>query len=124
LDDPVRAVRIEAGEVLAGAPRDRVTPEVAAKLEKAIDEYVASQKLLADRPESHLNLGLLYAREGRLEQAEAEFKLAMSLDPAFVPAAVNLADLYRAQNRDRDGERVLETALARTPDDPSLEYAM
>ena len=48
----------------------------------------------------------------------------MSLDPSFAPGAVNLADLYRAQNRDDEGERVLKDAISRSPDDASLEHAL
>src|SRR5208283_2434245 len=100
LSDPVRAVRIEAAEVLAGIPVDTFPMEVGAAFSRATDEYIAAQQLNADRPEAHLNLGLLYARENHLDKAEAELKTALSLDPAFAPAAVNLADLYRAQDRD------------------------
>ena len=38
--------------------------------------------------------------------------------------AVNLADLYRAQNRDDEGESVLKDAISRSPDDASLEHAL
>jgi Tfp pilus assembly protein PilF len=68
-------------------------------LNHATDEYIAAQELNAERPEAHLNLGLLYARENNLDRADAELKTALSLDPAFAPAAVNLADLYRGEQR-------------------------
>ncbi len=124
LSDPVRVVRIEAAEVLAGASADNLPAEVAAALNRATDEYIASQQLNADRPEAHMNLGLLYVRQNHLEQAEEELKTALSLDPSFAPGAVNLADLYRAENRDGEGERVLTDALSRSPNDPSLEHAL
>ena len=124
LSDPVRAVRIEAAEVLAGMPMNNAPADVAEALKHATDEYISAQQLNADRPEAHMNLGLLYAREGHLEQAEAELKTALSLDPGFAPGAVNLADLYRAQNRDAEGERVLMDAMSRSPNDPSLEHAL
>ena len=124
LSDPVRAVRIEAAEVLAGLPADNVPTDVAAALSRATDEYVSAQELNADRPEAHLNLGLLYARENHFDKAEAELKIALSLDPSFAPAAVNLADLYRSQNRDEQGERVLKAAISRSPNDASLEHAL
>ena len=111
--DPIRAVRIEAAEVLAGVPADTLADGEAAALARATDEYVAAQQLNADRPEAHLDLALLFARTNRPAKAEAELKLALSLDPSFVPAAVNLADLYRQLGRDADGERVLRQAIAR-----------
>src|SRR5208283_5254208 len=34
------------------------------------------------------------------------------------------ADLYRGQNRDKEGERILEDAISRSPNDASLEHAL
>jgi tetratricopeptide (TPR) repeat protein len=124
LSDPVRAVRIEVAEVLAGLPADNLPADVAAAFSRATDEYISAQQLNADRPEAHLNLGLLYARENHFDKAQAELKTALSLEPSFAPAAVNLADLYRAQNRDEEGERVLKDAISRSPNDASLEHAL
>jgi tetratricopeptide (TPR) repeat protein len=124
LTDPVRAVRIETAEVLAGSPANAFPKEVGAAFNRATDEYVDAQKLNADRPEAHLNLGLLYARENHVAKAEAELKTALSLDPSFAPAAVNLADLYRAQNRDEAGERILQDAISLSPNDASLQHAL
>ena len=124
LSDPVRSVRIEAAEVLAGLPADTFPQNVAASFARATDEYISAQQLNADRPEAHLNLGLLYARENHFDKAEEELKIALSLDPGFAPAAVNLADLYRAQNRDGEGEHVLKDAINRAPNDASLEHAL
>ena len=58
-------------------------------------------------PESHLNLGLIAVAVGDVQQAEQAYKTALRLDARFSPAYVNLADLYRQQGRDQDGERVL-----------------
>ena len=124
LGDPVRAVRIEAAEVLAGLPAANLPANVAAALNRATEEYISSQQLNADRPEAHMNLGLLYARENRFDQAEQELKTSLSLDPSFAPGAINLADLYRAQHRDEEGERVLKDAISRSPNDASLEHAL
>ena len=117
-------MRIEAAEVLAGLPADDLPADVAAAFSRATDEYISAQQLNADRPEAHLNLGLLYARENHFDKAEAELRTALSLDPGFTPAVVNLADLYRAQNRDKEGERILKDAISRSPNDASLEHAL
>jgi len=44
-------------------------------------------------------------------KGEEELKAAIRLDPFFLPAYVNLADLYRARSRDPDGERILREGL-------------
>jgi len=124
LNDRVRAVRIEAAEALAGAPADALPGDTAAALEKALAEYVAAQELNADRPEAHGNLALLYAREKRFAEARRELATALSLDPSFTPAVVNLADLDRELGREAQGERVLREAIARSPDDATLQHAL
>jgi tetratricopeptide (TPR) repeat protein len=124
LSDPIRSVRIEAAEVLAALPADNIPRDFAAAFSRATDEYISAQQLNADRPEAHMNLGLLYARENHFDKAEAELKTALSLDPSFAPAAVNLADLYRGQNRDKEGERILQDAISRSPNQASLEHAL
>jgi tetratricopeptide (TPR) repeat protein len=124
LDDPVREVRIETAEVLADVPSGSLPLELAPSFARNISEYIAAQMLNDDRPEAHLNLGSLFARQGNTKRAENEFKTALVLDPSFAPAAVNLADLYRALGRDNDGEAVLRAALQRTPKDASVLYAL
>ncbi len=118
--DPVRAVRIEAADVLAGAlPADDATA-----LREATGEYIAAQEFNADRPEAHLDLALLSAREKQYGKAESQLRDALSLEPSFAPAAVNLADLYREMGRDADGERVLDDAIAHSPGNASLQHAL
>jgi Flp pilus assembly protein TadD len=51
-------------------------------------------------------------------------RTALELDTRFVPAAVNLADLYRATGRDPDGERVLRDLLARDPRTAPAHHAL
>ncbi|MGH8335790.1 MAG: tetratricopeptide repeat protein, partial [Gammaproteobacteria bacterium] len=67
---------------------------------------------------------LLFGKGQRFDAARKELETALSLDPSFAPAAVNLADLDRTLGRDADGERVLRDALVRSPDDASLQYAL
>ena len=124
LSDSVRGVRIEAAEALAGRNSGEVPSELSTALEHASNEYTAVQDLNTDRPEAHLNLALLFARKGTIDRAEAELRTALSIDPGFAPAAVNLADLYREANRDAEGEAVLTCALKRSPNDASLLHAL
>jgi len=124
LDDPVRAVRMEAARTLAGAPPDRLRPEQRTALDRGLAEYIAAEQFNADRPESHLNLGLLYAAQRRFAEAEAALRTALDVDPRFVPASVNLADLYRATGRDPEGERVLRDVLKRDPRSAAAHHSL
>jgi Flp pilus assembly protein TadD len=45
------------------------------------------------------------------------------LDPSFLPAYVNLADLFRVVGRDADGERVMRQGLEIAPRNAMLHHA-
>ncbi len=124
LDDPVRVVRMEAARALAGSPPERLTDAQRQALDRGLAEYIAAEQFNADRPESHANLGLLYAAQRRLPEAEAALRVALEVNPRFVPAAVNLADLYRATSRDEQGERVLRHALENDPRSAPARHAL
>lgn len=115
LGDAVRAVRIAAAHVLADVPTHLLSSDHLPGREQAIREIIASENAVAERPESHLNLAELYARQGRAADAEGELKTALRLDPRFVPAMINLADLYRAMQRDEEGDPLLEEAMRLAP---------
>ena len=124
LADPARAVRIEAARALAPLRGRIVEPAAVRAMDAALAEYRAAQALEADRPESHVNLGLLEALLGRPEAAQREYETAIRLGPFFVPAYANLADLHRQQGRDEDGERVLRAGIARVADSADLHHAL
>ena len=121
LADPLRAVRIEAARTLAGLPDPAWPAGSRQRFDLAFHELVQAELAAAERPESHVNLGQLYARMGRAQEAEASLHTALRLAQEFVPALLNLAELYRATGRDREGESLLRKAVLRTP--PSAEAA-
>jgi predicted CXXCH cytochrome family protein len=124
LSDPIRGVRIRAASLLAVVPTANQPSADRESFERTAAELVASHRLNADRPESRSALGSFLAKRGRPADAEAEYKAALRLSPQFAPAAINLADLYRALGRDVDGESVLRTALVASPQDAGLHYAL
>ncbi|HSQ00641.1 MAG TPA: tetratricopeptide repeat protein, partial [Candidatus Dormibacteraeota bacterium] len=124
LADPVRSVRLAAVDALADAAGTVTLPESQrATFATAVAEYRAAQMLNADRAESWLNLGALDARLGHADAAEAAYRRAIDTDPHFLPAYVNLADLYRQLGRDGDGERVLRQGLT-VSQEATLQYAL
>jgi len=76
------------------------------------------------RRHAQLNPGLLFAKEHNVGGAETDLKAALSLDPSFTPATVNLADRYRQTGREQDGEAVLRHGLQRSPHNASLLHAL
>jgi Flp pilus assembly protein TadD len=124
LRDPVRAVRIEAARALAGTDLLSLPPELQAALVSATKELVAAELVDADRPEAHLNLGLLETRRRQPAEAEREYRTALRLDPAFVPALVNLADLDRARGLDQQGAELLRKALSIEPNNADVNHSL
>jgi len=124
LDDPLRAVRVEAAYMLASIPEASLPAARKAAFDRAAAEYEAVQRYNADRPEARMSLGSFYARRGRLDEAEKMLRSAIALEPRHVPAYVNLADLRRSQGRDADAETILREGLVQMPDDATLHHVL
>ena len=65
LDDPVRTVRLEAARTLAPLMRYELPEAERARLDAALDAYRAAQLVIAERPESHHNIGLVEMAQGK-----------------------------------------------------------
>jgi tetratricopeptide (TPR) repeat protein len=124
LDDPLRAIRIEAARGLADAPAERLASEQRAALDRGLAEYRQAQEINADRADAQLNLGILASRRRESEAAQRAYERAIALDPTFVPAYVNLADHYRARAQDERGEHVLRQGITRVPKAAALHHAL
>jgi Flp pilus assembly protein TadD len=122
--DPVRAVRVEAVPAFADVPEAELETEARAAFDRSLDDFVLAQRSNAERPESHVNLGIVNVKRGRLEEAQRDYDAALRLAPWFLPAYVNLADLLRLQGRDDEGERVLRKAVQVDPQSASVRHAL
>jgi Flp pilus assembly protein TadD len=124
LTDPVRAVRVEAARALAVADPRSMAPEQRTAFAAAYQELVAAETVDANRPEAHLNLGLLNVRQRHGDQAEAEYRAALRIDPRFVPALANLADLDRMRGMDQQGAELLRRALEIEPNNADVRHSL
>ncbi len=124
LSDPVRAVRIETARVLAGVDQRSLTPEQQTAFAAATLELFDAEMIDADRPESHLNLGLMETKLRHPSEAEDHYRTALRLDPNFTPALVNLADLDRMRGQNQEGADLLRKAMAIDPDNADIRHAL
>jgi Flp pilus assembly protein TadD len=124
LEDRVLAVRSAAANGVADAVPKDPTPNERDAFQRAVADFIATQRFNADRPEAHLSLGNLYARQGHMAEAEREYTLAIQLWPGFIPAYVNLADLYRASQRDDEAERWLLEARKQAPENADVTHSL
>jgi Tfp pilus assembly protein PilF len=124
LSDPIRGVRIETARALAGIDPSIMTQDQRDAFDTAYRELVAAEMVDADRPEAHLNLGLLDLRRHAPADAEAEYRTALRLDPSFVPALANLADLDRMRGQDGQGADLLRKALVIEPNNADVRHSL
>src|SRR5262245_150435 len=124
LADPARIVRLEAASVLSVAPPASLTDPQREALDRAAAEYVAAERLSADRAANRVNLGSFLAARGRLDEAERELRSAIAMDRRYVPAYANLADVYRKAGRERDAEATLREGLGVAPGSAALHHAL
>jgi Flp pilus assembly protein TadD len=123
LSDPSRGVRIRAASLLAAVPTANQPAADRERFERAAAEFIAAQRLNADRPEGRSALGSFLVKRGRPVDAETEYKAALQISPQYSPAAINLADVYRSLGRDSDSESVLRGAITAAPQDARLHYS-
>jgi predicted CXXCH cytochrome family protein len=123
LDDPSRAVRIQAARVVGGMPA-QAFGEKEQSFNLALQEYIDLQNSLADTPEAHINLGVLYTDQKQFDLAEQEYKHAIRLAPEFVPAYINLGNLYNRLGRNSEAENMFREAIKIAPDTGEIYYSL
>lgn len=123
LDEPVKAVRLEAVRLLSAVPADRLSDEQQAVYTRGLAEFIEAQQLTADFAGSWLNLAEVHVNRGDYRLAEQAYRRAIEREPAFIPALLNLADLYRMLERDAEARPLLERALTIAPDDAAVQFS-
>jgi tetratricopeptide (TPR) repeat protein len=124
LNDPVRAVRMEAARILAPIPHEHLDMQQRQALDAALQEYRDNQLALADTPEALLNLGVLESALGNEAAAEGYYEKALKMAPEFVPARVNLANLYNRTGRNRMAEQQFRAAIGYEAGAGELYYSL
>jgi len=121
LSDPVKAVRITAARDLLGVTRDGLG-NAQDSWNRAIAEYEAVQKSLAERAEANLNLAMLYQANGRSGEVEGLLRTALQRDPDFHPARVTLVQWLQANGRGQEAQVLLAQSLKEHPDAALLQH--
>lgn len=124
LSDPLRSVRIAAAALFADIPSANMTRAEQASYAAALKDFFAEQKLNADQPETLVNLGNLYAAQGKPAEAEKAYRAALKLDDLWGPAYVNLADVLRETQRDQESELILQQGILKSPTTAALHYSL
>jgi len=124
LEDPAAAVRHVVARQLVDIPLSQAPPAARARLERLFDEYRRTLLHNADMPESMSDLGLFLGAQGDADGAEKALLQSLKLAPRYLAAMLNLADLYRARDRDDLGEPLLREAIAEYPESGDAHHMM
>jgi predicted CXXCH cytochrome family protein len=124
LNDPLRAVRSEAARVLTEIPAELIKGQERKEFEKALDEFIQRQESVADRPESHLNLGIMYENLGQDDKAESSYKTSLRIVDDFYPASFNLANLYNRLGRNEEAEQQFKKIIEFNTEDGDAYYSL
>ncbi len=123
LEDPVRLVRVEAARAMAPRSGDLRGRHRDVFLAAASEVRIAAG-VRSGTPESAFNLGNFHIATGDHQRAVRDYRSALALDPAFVPASLNLATLLSRLGRNTDAEDTLQNALAADRDSGDTHYAL
>jgi len=124
IEDPVKAVRMSAARQLIDIKVADAPAELQARLGRLFEEYRTALQFNADMPESMNDLGVFLSAQGDVDGAEQAFRQARQLSPRYLPAMLNLSDVYRTRQRDDAGEALLREALRAYPDSADVHYTL
>ncbi|HZT69811.1 MAG TPA: tetratricopeptide repeat protein [Terriglobia bacterium] len=88
----------------------------------ALEAFLQAEKTDPNLPGIHSDLGISYAGLAQTEQATAEFKKQLALDPDDFNANYYLGRLDRLAGNDADAQRFLAKANQLRPGDSSVAY--
>ena len=120
LKDKYRSIR-------TATARSLVTSDLSANdqslFDKAFKELIQANKVNSWRGEGIANQGVLAIQTNQLIDAEKAFKKAIEIEPYFDVGYINLADLYRAQQKPYLVASVLSKGIKNNPKSAALHYS-
>jgi predicted CXXCH cytochrome family protein len=120
LNDQYKSVRVAAA-------RSLVTSKIAiadqSLFDKAFKALMNANEVNSWRGEGAANKGVLAIEMNDLTQAEKSFKKSINIEPYFEPGYINLADIYRAQQKPFLVASVLSKGIKNNPKSADLHYS-
>jgi tetratricopeptide (TPR) repeat protein len=121
--DSSLAVRAEMGLLLAGI-LNQVPLEHQPRANQLIAEYRNTLEYGIDSPANLASLASLNTYLGDFGSVESLYLRALEIEPAYVPAIVNLADWYRSQGNEKAAGAMLARSVAVAPDSSMAQHAL
>lgn len=121
LSDARKAIRgvsaLGLADLVQRLPLDRARPIIDALGEVRADMGV-------DTPSGQTQLAMLELDLGRPSQAIRAFERSIQIEPHFIPALANLADLHRARGDEEKAMKLLKRAVEVAPDSGAANHAL
>jgi predicted CXXCH cytochrome family protein len=124
LFDPAKAVRLAALAQLAGTPEQLFEPYQREAYREVETEYIETMQYSLDFAFAGMNLGTLYARQGRSREAARYYRRAIAVDDLFSPAKINLAILLSGEGENQEAERLLREVMEAYPEHHEASYLL
>ena len=120
LQDQYKSVRIAAARGLITSKISAVDQPL---FDKAFKALTHSNTISSWRGEGLANQGVIAIELNKLSDAEKSFIKAIKVDPYFLTGYINLADIYRAQQKPFQVASVLSKGLKNNPKSADLHYS-
>jgi len=120
LKDEFKSIRVAAARNLVVNNISTVNLDI---FNQAFKELMNVYDINSWRGEGRLNQGSLALEMNDLTRAEKSFKQAIDIEPYFEGGYINLADIYRAQQRVLQVATVLLKGIRNLPNSATLHYA-
>jgi tetratricopeptide (TPR) repeat protein len=123
LSDPVKALRLEAANRLAGINFKQLADSVQLPYKAALSEYLEVLKYNSDFPIGKFSLGNFYYNTGDYQHAEKYYLAALNQDSELQHIKVNLAYLYYNNNQLDNAAKYFKDYLKQVENDGEVMYA-
>jgi len=120
LNDKLKAIRIAAARSLVSS---NISTNNQTMFTKAFNELVAANDINSWRGEGRANQALIALEVNDSLGAEKVFKDAIKVEPYFEAGYINLADLYRSQQRTVLVVSVLNQGMKKLPKSGTLQFS-
>ncbi|MBU3918214.1 tetratricopeptide repeat protein [bacterium] len=124
LDDPAKAVRIQAAISLATITSKQLTATQEKVFRSALLEYQKAMEYAADFPSGRFNLANMYNSLNKPERAIENYKASIGIDDQFFASKNNLAMLYARIGKKAEAEKLFREILALQPDLHDISYSL
>ena len=94
------------------------------KINLLFNDLISKTLYDADTPENQVILANFYTARNQLSKAITHYKAAISLEPHFENALLNLADLYRGLGQDNNALPLLQEATTQHKNSPYAYYSL